>query len=164
MEGEIADLKEQLADLALRASSGGEGGGGRDWAGDGNELPASAEEVKNKEVTNKDSEANNKVAETADREGARKGAPLELLLAEVEEEQGVEEAAAGGGGGGGGGQEDGAAAEMQREEVEIARESARESERGAREEVEIEHGFAPPAAAAFGRPRSASTPKPSPRV
>ena len=82
MEGEIADLKKQLADLAPRASAGGEGGGGGDGAGDGNELPASAEEVKNKG------------AETAAREGAGKGAPLELLLS------GVEEAAAGGGGGG----------------------------------------------------------------
>ena len=90
MEGEIADLKKQLADLAPRASAGGEGGGGGDGAGDGNELPASAEEVKNKGV----SEAKNKGAETAAREGAGKGAPLELLLS------GVEEAAAGGGGGG----------------------------------------------------------------
>ena len=61
-------------------------------------------------------------------------------------------------------EEDGAAAEMRREEVEIARERERERERGGREVVEIEHGFAPPAAAAFGRPRSSSTPKPSPRV
>ena len=36
MEGEIADLKKQLADLAPRASAGGEGGGGGDGAGDGN--------------------------------------------------------------------------------------------------------------------------------
>ena len=66
MEGEIADLKKQLADLAPRASAGGEGGGGGDGAGDGNELPASAEEVKNKDF----SEAKNKGAETAAREGA----------------------------------------------------------------------------------------------
>ena len=132
MEGEIPDMKKQLADLAPRASAGGEGGGGGDGAGDGNELPASAEEVKNKDF----SEAKKRIPKLLLAKGLARGRLPSCFSQgwrrqrqEEEEEEEEEEETRRKRRKRREEEEDGAASEMRREEVKIARERERERER-----------------------------------